>query len=296
VKCRLILKIMADFDYRRNSDYLQFNNTCTTPRNAVLEANFSDTQQSGSGGSANGDSVMTYSAAGGEYSFTDTRLVNAVITLLFRDGINYYQTTGTFTGVDKEFQYDPVAGTVTFPPSPFPALVPGEKINILFTAANDVVIVTEPITTDEAKDWLKVEVSDDDILIGALITAARQACEGYVGMSFVERTITAIVKNELGNVRLPYGPTGFITAMYDVDGNALTDYTVTGVSAKRISAPISSYLQVVYSAGYFMLPKQFKTAVLMQLAWMYQNRGDIELSSSLSSEAELLLKPYRSIV
>ncbi len=39
----------------------------------------------------------------------------------------------------------------------------------------------EPVTVIEAKNWLRIDVTDDDDLVEELITAARQICEDYVG-------------------------------------------------------------------------------------------------------------------
>ena len=294
------LKMSLDY-YIRNLDQLQTGNRCGTPRNAVLDKTFSDTQSS-SGGSSGVDSVMTYSGIGGEFSFQDDRLIDATITLLFRDGLNYEETTGAFTMMDKEFKFYPqddedlsiVAGTVTFPPDPFPPLNQFEKVNILYQADGGVVIVTEPVTLNQAKDWLKVETSDDDAIITSLIKAARLNCEGYVDKSFVERTVTAIVKNELGNIRLPYGPVNNIVSISDSDGVAITDYGITGISDKRLAWPASSYVKIEYTAGYAVCPDDFITAIKVRLTELYQNRGDAPAIDK--SMAALILSPYRSIV
>lgn len=42
----------------------------------------------------------------------------------------------------------------------------------------------EPISLAEAKNWLRVSITDDDLLIGVLITAAREACESFCNRSF----------------------------------------------------------------------------------------------------------------
>jgi hypothetical protein len=42
----------------------------------------------------------------------------------------------------------------------------------------------EPVTLKQAKNFLRVEVSDDDLLITGLIQAAREACEVFTSRSF----------------------------------------------------------------------------------------------------------------
>lgn len=46
----------------------------------------------------------------------------------------------------------------------------------------------EPITLDVAKQHLRVDFSDDDALISALITAAREYCENYTHRAFFTQT------------------------------------------------------------------------------------------------------------
>src|SRR3989304_6240373 len=48
----------------------------------------------------------------------------------------------------------------------------------------------EPITLAEAKTFLRVDVSNDDALIGRLVTAARDACERCTGRALVMQTWT----------------------------------------------------------------------------------------------------------
>jgi Phage gp6-like head-tail connector protein len=42
----------------------------------------------------------------------------------------------------------------------------------------------EPVTLTQAKNFLRVSITDDDDLIGFLITAAREACEAFCSRSF----------------------------------------------------------------------------------------------------------------
>lgn len=144
---------------------------------------------------------------------------------------------------------------------------------------------SEPVTLQEAKDWCRIDVSDDDTLITSLIKAARIICEKYSGLSFVSKTVTAILVNGLGNIELPYGPVASEVAYYDMDETELTDFDISEPACDRIEA--------VYSAGYETLPANLKTAVLNQIAWMYENRGDAKLASGVSEPAKLILNQVK---
>jgi len=72
---------------------------------------------------------------------------------------------------------------------------------------------TEPVTLDEAKNWCRIDVTDDDTLIeDIIIPAAREVCENYANLSFIARTVTAKIQNGLGNFYLPYAPVVAITS------------------------------------------------------------------------------------
>jgi uncharacterized phiE125 gp8 family phage protein len=154
----------------------------------------------------------------------------------------------------------------------------------------------EPITLAQVKDWLKIDVTDEDTLLTTLITVARQLCENYTGVSFVQRKVIAIVNNSLGSIMLPYGPVAEVTEVQDENGEVLTTdyYTIEGVEFKRLKLPKDSYVRVEYNAGYTVLPQHFKTSLLTQVAYLYEHRGD-EYAGQFSPMALQLLKPYRRV-
>ena len=49
---------------------------------------------------------------------------------------------------------------------------------------------TEPISTAEAKSHLRVDVSDDDTLIGTIVASARRACEEHTNRALITQTWT----------------------------------------------------------------------------------------------------------
>lgn len=144
---------------------------------------------------------------------------------------------------------------------------------------------TEPLSLDDAKNWCRVDISDDDALITSLITAARIMCEQYVGLLFTQRQVTAILQNGLGDIDLPYGPVSGDAVYSDMDGNTLTDY--------KICTPMCERIKAVYTGGYSALPGNLRTALLNQVAWMYENRGDAKIASGMSEPAKLILNQLR---
>jgi uncharacterized phiE125 gp8 family phage protein len=168
----------------------------------------------------------------------------------------------------------------------------------------------EPCTLAEAKEWCKVElnITEENTLITELIKTARLQCEGFTNISFVEKNIETILNNSLGGIEFPYGPVKTFTSLINEDGETLVineDYKIQGVLFKTLKEPLDCYLKATYVAGYTTLPTNFKTAVLQQVAYLYENRGDTpadatrqnntSVPTELSPMVKLTLNPYRRI-
>lgn len=156
--------------------------------------------------------------------------------------------------------------------------------------------ITEPVTLTEAKDFCKIDISNDDNLIMSLITAARQMCEAYTGVGFVEHSIIANLNNVNGNIYLPYGPVIEVIQVTDDDGNVLTvdtDYTLRGNDFKRLQWPEWDNLEVEYLAGYSVLPEILKTGLLNAIYFLYDNRS--QSTEDIGPIAKMILKPYKRV-
>jgi uncharacterized phiE125 gp8 family phage protein len=159
---------------------------------------------------------------------------------------------------------------------------------------NDIV---EPVDLVEAKEFCKIDISTDDNLITALIIAARQQCEAYTCVGFVEHYITAVVNNSNGGIYIPYGPLGEIFEVVDKEGNEMilnTDYKLQGNEFVRIMEPKVDEITIDYSTGYgYDIPSVLKTALLNQIYYLYDNRS--QGVDDISPVAKLLLNPFRRV-
>jgi uncharacterized phiE125 gp8 family phage protein len=162
---------------------------------------------------------------------------------------------------------------------------------------NSVLYVTrvdgsEFITLTETKAHLKVDFTDDDDYITSLIPVARQMIENYTGLALIPTAVTAILRNELPGIDLPLLPYVSTLVVTDLnnDDEVITssDYTLTG---NNLLQQTSGLITVTYTAGYTIstLPAALKMAVLHQVTYLYENRGDGKISES----AKDLAKPYR---
>jgi uncharacterized phiE125 gp8 family phage protein len=167
--------------------------------------------------------------------------------------------------------------------------------------------VTEPVTRAEAKTWCIIDHSDDDVLIDVLITRARVMVENKTHLSLVEKTIV-LVTDLSGNFKLPHGPVRTITSIERRDGyteadqnwETLTtdDYLVDGDDFKWARTPRYGFYRITYTVGFtnaagaFPIEEGLRTAMLEQVNWMYENRGDNNKAGKFSEQARQSLAAY----
>ncbi|MDE0724646.1 MAG: head-tail connector protein [Alphaproteobacteria bacterium] len=153
----------------------------------------------------------------------------------------------------------------------------------------------EPLTLDEAKDHLRVDLSDDDAVILSYIKAARKAAENYTERSFITQTL----KKSLDcfpalEMELPYGDVQSVESITYIDTNGTqqtlssSDYQVdTDVTVARVApAPGKSWpstlsgqmgaVKVTYKAGYGDsaddVPEDLKSGLKMHVGHLFDHR------------------------
>jgi uncharacterized phiE125 gp8 family phage protein len=144
------------------------------------------------------------------------------------------------------------------------------------------IAATESVSLADVKLYCKIDelITLDDFLLSEMITVARQVVEDYTNEALTPRNITAIVRNLCGEVYLPYSPITSAVILSDSDGNSISDGVVLGDDRAFIKEPITDYIKATYTAGYTAanLPKKYATAIKMQVAYMYENRGDLKVA------------------
>lgn len=174
----------------------------------------------------------------------------------------------------------------------------------------------EPVTLDEAKNFLKIDGALEDNLISALITAARQRVEEYLGKSLITQTWDVYFDSVSDRVKLPRPPVQSIEGVYVMDdtGNETivdsADYLVRNNEILTIAGwPSYSSFQgfrVRFIAGYGPttddVPQAVKKAIMLLIGNMYENRdGWWTESAKLGASQEFppivktLLDPYREV-
>tara|TARA_R110002051_G_scaffold279881_1_gene341371 strand:- start:698 stop:1288 length:591 start_codon:yes stop_codon:yes gene_type:complete len=178
----------------------------------------------------------------------------------------------------------------------------------------------EPITLTEAKNYMKVDYTNDDTLIeDVLIPSAREMVEKMINKALITQTLKAYYSSFDNIVDLPYAPVQSVTSVKRIQQNTTTtltvdsDYYVQGLDDKflLITSPYSSppgfspsdsfngaELLVEYVAGYGTagsnVPAAIKEAIRKIVAFNYENRNEDEAGLEIPNSAKNILNKYRS--
>lgn len=174
---------------------------------------------------------------------------------------------------------------------------------------------TEPVTLAEAKAHARVDVSDDDALITAMITAARHVAEQQLQRALITQTWKLTLDEfPSGVLELPHPALQSVTSVkyYDADGVqqtlSNTLYRVDTSSEPGRIEPVDSWpatysrigaVEVIFVAGWAnaaAVPAAIKSWMLMRVASMYEHRADQATQRDAVTAVEFadcLLDPWR---
>lgn len=176
----------------------------------------------------------------------------------------------------------------------------------------------EPITLPDAKNFLRVDIADDDAFITTLITSARIACEAFIHGSLITQTwrvsYDGFPDDFRAAIAVPVEPLQSISSVTWTDQNNVTttlnlwangsgDYLVdTDSEPGRIVLPPNqawpgvtlwpvSPIQVVAVAGFgadgTKVPAPYINGMRMCIAHWYENRPAIESSGAVPKEVPM---------
>jgi uncharacterized phiE125 gp8 family phage protein len=154
---------------------------------------------------------------------------------------------------------------------------------------------TEPLSLDDAKDYLRVAHTDDDALIAALITSARTHVEAQTRRALITQTWrhSRNAWPATGRIEVPPAPLQALAAarVYDAEGVAqaidLESFVVDTISAPgmisfppwSVPGPGAKYggieldIVVGYGDAASDVPGPLKLAIEALLLHWYENRG-----------------------
>lgn len=139
---------------------------------------------------------------------------------------------------------------------------------------------SEPLTTSEVKSYLKIDFSDDDVLIGTLITGVREQIEEYTGLSLIASDIVYFDEEIAEEIKLPY-PEHETISEVKFNDVVSTSYVKTGLTQFIIRplniAPFNNGDNYGVQISYSTLgtcPQAIKNEMLKLLDEKYRNRGN----------------------
>ena len=153
--------------------------------------------------------------------------------------------------------------------------------------------VLEPLTATEAREFLRVDGTDENTAIETYIAAARAEAEHDLQRSLLTQTITMTLSSFPSEIRLPRPPIQSVSSVkyYDDDNvqktlTVTTDYLVrVGESSGCIYRPSASSwpttydrpdaVEVIYVAGWTsaaLVPAEIRAYIRMVVGSIYANR------------------------
>jgi uncharacterized phiE125 gp8 family phage protein len=171
----------------------------------------------------------------------------------------------------------------------------------------------EPVALTDAKNFLRIDQTSDDSLVGALITSARSTAEKYINKLIVQQTVTMTMDSLPCGIgfKLPYGPVQSVTSITLTDNTGTTttwnpSNYIVDLSGQRIvyataatfpsSYNVANAVVVTYVAGYGLLtdmsgvPSGIVQAIRHLISASYENRETAEAVPPLVCT---LLSPFK---
>jgi uncharacterized phiE125 gp8 family phage protein len=179
-----------------------------------------------------------------------------------------------------------------------------------------------PITVDEAKEFLRIKstVTVEDNLILGLLTSAVIFGETYTRRQFIERSwqgIFSVFESSMYEsavyVQIDKSPVNDITGIEIFNNNAFSPITTDWELKESKSFPrilfteIPTFdnkalyiVRVSFNSGYgaaAAVPDIFKTAIKQHMAFLYENRGDVQAvaGESVPNQVKALYNSHRII-
>lgn len=142
-----------------------------------------------------------------------------------------------------------------------------------------VITGTEPITSAEVKTYCKIDYTDEDTLITALISGVREHVELFTGLSLIATTIEYFDEEIDEEITLPF-PEHLSVDEVKIDGVVSTAYTKTGLS-QYIITPNTTVSSGGTDKGIYIkyktsgvCPSGIKNEMLKIIDEKYRNRGN----------------------
>lgn len=166
--------------------------------------------------------------------------------------------------------------------------------------------VQEPVSLAETRQWLRIDTTDEDETLLALIGAARRWAEAWLNRVLVAQDWrTSWESWPASGLVLPVAPVRAVTAVRLVDAAGVSVEApaahwrldpASGRLMRLVPGPVpqGGCVEADLAAGYgqpAQTPQPIRQAILVLIAHLHAHRGDS--SAPLPDSLTLLLQPYR---
>lgn len=153
--------------------------------------------------------------------------------------------------------------------------------------------IPEPVTLEEARKHLRVDHTDDDALIGALITAAREYAEDALcwrALTPRGYDVTFDGWPSSNQLWLPMPPVMTVDEIVSIDGEGAEEtidparYRLDSGLGRVVFVgyhPGASRVRVSYQAGYMACPASLRAGVLLLVGHWYENREEVVVGAGV---------------
>ena len=157
---------------------------------------------------------------------------------------------------------------------------------------------SELLTTQEVKDFVRIDTTADDAIISAMITQARIWCENYISKDIVAKNRSYYIDKTNGVFDLPFAPVASISEI-TIDGTATTSYEVLGLDNETIEldAGPSERVKITYVTN-GINDALIKQAMLQLISTYYDNRSDFKTGVTISeipTSTKSILSSYKTM-
>lgn len=156
---------------------------------------------------------------------------------------------------------------------------------------------SEIVTTAEVKNFVRIDTTSDDTIIGQMITKARIWCENFIGKDIVAKNRTYYSPFEKDRFALPFAPVASISTV-TVEGSTAT-YTAKGLDNEIIELnelPAKDIKVTYVTSG--LDDSLLKQAIFQLVATYYDNRADFvtgTIVSEVPTNVRSILSSYKNM-
>ena len=164
--------------------------------------------------------------------------------------------------------------------------------------------LSEPITLEQAKDFMRILESDEDAIITAMIVSAREFAENYTNRQIMSATYELYNSHYIQDMVMPKNPIQSVTKVEYMDETGVYQtldaglyylYGENDVFKLRLEEDLPEYkehknaIKITFTAGYTTVPQSFLSYMKVFVSNIYENREFYVVGAKVDSMANPLV-------